>query len=472
MAVSAGYAASQNKRWQEANKSNDTDLMNRLQADSKRAGYTLDPYQSAVQNVQKSVSQPASAPSAPAASTTTPVTTPTSRTNQTLNSINDLSNQGFQFTKPDEFKYDQNTDPAYQAAIASAQQNITQNRADTNAALRAGGQGKSSFSEGVANQIGAKEMARVSTDVLPALISQAYQRYADDANRSLAIQQANYGVTQDRIANLANLYGMQNNEDFTNPMTEAQLTGQYLSGEARQYINAINNLKAQAETPGITADQRTELSSQADAYRAALQGLGIDSTLFGANVNQATSQGNMNRAGITTLDAQQQQYAQSADQRNFDEGVRQYDQNFGYQQERDTVADNQWLQQFNEHVRQFGLNNALDWAAQSVSQQNANTNSGQLALSRDRFNYDKTQDTVRASSGAGSSSSSSSATGKISAKDSTNATVDFRNYIIDRQRQDMTKAQAVDYLAGMAGFFTDSDYKAMLKFIESQYSTE
>lgn len=299
MAASSSYAASQNKRWQEANKSGDTDLIGRLQADSKRAGYALEPYKAAVSSVKASVS--------PASSVTTPIVQPTSRTNQTLNSIAGLnSSPQFEFKGPEEFKYDYNTDPAYQSALASARSNITQSQADTGAALRARGQGKSSYSESVANQISAKEMGRVSTEVLPQLISQAYERYADQSNRDMQVQSANYGVGQDRLSNLANQYGLQNQQDFQNPLAESQITGQYLSGEARQYMDAIIGLKQQAEASGITAAARSGLSKQADAYRAALRGLGVDPTLFGANVNANSAMGNYGSAGTRTLAAQAQ----------------------------------------------------------------------------------------------------------------------------------------------------------------------
>lgn len=427
-----------------------------------------------------------------------------SRTSQTLNTINDLTNQGYTFTGPKEFTYDQNTDPAYQAALASARQNITQQQADTNAALRAGGQGKSSYSESVANQIGAKEMGRVSTDVLPQLISQAYQRYADQANRDLALQQANYGVTQDRIGNLSNLYGLQYQEDYTRPMAEAQLTGQYLSGEARQYINAINDLKAQAETPGITAAERSQLSAQADQYRRALQGLGIDSSLFGADVNRTNSLANTNRAGILTLDAQQQQYAQQADQRNFD-----------YQQQRDSVADQQWQQQFgvtlaqvtgylpdgtptsaeqqrqlenlwlfadqmgtvpNQLADMYGIPRgtqtraAKEFAAQlAISQQNANASSLSAQASymnalTNRQQENRIASTPR-SSGSSSSSSGSSSSNKLSAKES------YDNYslLLDDMARAGTKDRARQLLQANTDYLTDSDYKKLADYINKTF---
>lgn len=350
---------------------------------------------------------------------------PRSRTNITLDTLgNKINADPFQFKGPEAFSYDPNTDPAYQAALATAQANIAQQQADTGARLRASGQGKSSYSEQVANQIGAKEMARVSTEVVPQLLQQAYGRYADQANRDMQTQQLNYGAQQDQISSLATLYGLQDKQDFQNPITEAQLTGNYMSGEARQYMDAIMDLKRQAETPGISAEQRSVLSKQADQYRSALQGLGVDPSLFGSNVHSSKAVQNISSAGARTLAGQAQDLAnrefnvnaalqfgdragmvlspqqdisglfrqmdtgitaagtpvqrslqgQQFDRgmlesdRNFERGVLESDRNYNYQVGRDAVQDKQWLDEFNQRVDQYGVQNALAWAAQNLNE--------------------------------------------------------------------------------------------------------
>ncbi len=255
---------------------------------------------------------------------------PTTRANQTLGQLQEASNK--------QFEYNQDNDPAYHAAMATARQNIAQQQADTNARLRAGGQGKSSYSEGVANQIGAQEMARVSTEVLPQLISQAYAR------------------EQDKLSNLRNLYALQNQEDFTNKVTEAQLTGTYMPAEAQAVVNQLNNLKLVTEQnwSQMTADQRAAARSQGDQLRAQLQGMGIDPSLFGADVTANTAMGNVNRAGLRTMDGQQLDYNISTDQRNYDRNVlesdRAYDRNVlesdrAYQFQ---AAQQEWQNQFNQ----------------------------------------------------------------------------------------------------------------------------
>lgn len=231
------------------------------------------------------------------------------KTGDTLDRINEfISKQSqHQYTSPEPFRYDPNTDPYYQSQLAEAKKNIANQQIDTNAMLRSSGQGNSSWSDTVANQIATKGMESVANTILPQAMQQAYQRYSDDFNRNLQTQQLNYGVGQDAIGNLSNYYGLQDNEYFTKPMQEAQLTGNYLPTEARMAIDRLLGLKQQAETKGITAEARSELSKEADGIRAQLQALGINPSLYGSSVsyNQA-SQAN---PGIRTLQGQQMDLA-------------------------------------------------------------------------------------------------------------------------------------------------------------------
>lgn len=220
-------------------------------------------------------------------------------------------------------------------------------------------------------------------------------------------QQMAYNQYLDGINNASNLLGQAGNirgQEFNEGVTQAELTGTYLPPGAQSLVDNIYALKAQAES-GVSAQQRAQLSSQADQLRAQLNAMGVDTSGLGANVAL-----NNTAVGQRTMAGQQMDYAQRADQRDFDynQGIdqRNFDyaqgidqRNFDYGRERDQVADEQFIKQFNEQVRQFGMNNALNWAQQAVSQQNANVNSGQLGLSREKFNYDKEQDALnRASS--------------------------------------------------------------------------
>ncbi|EHS59469.1 hypothetical protein [Paenibacillus sp. Aloe-11] len=228
--------------------------------------------------------------------TTSTFTPPTPRLEQTLNSLSGLANT--QAAKLPEFKYDPQSDPAYQAALREAQANLATAQRNTNAGLRATGQGKSSYSETLANQLANRSMESIANTTLPQMMQQAYGRFIDKANydQSAAQQQA---------AQLANLYGLQYQQDVTKPMAEAQLTGNYMPAEARQAINDILTFKNQAETKGTTAQQRADLSAQADNRRKILESLGINSAAYGANVNANNASQNAS-TGFRTLQGQQQ----------------------------------------------------------------------------------------------------------------------------------------------------------------------
>lgn len=380
----------------------------------------------------------------------TPYTSPTE---DTLKRISDIigNNSGFQYKALDPFTYDPQSDPAYQSQLAEAKRNIADQQVDTNAVLRTQGQGKSSYSELVQQQIADKTMQSLADTLVPQLMQQAYQRYNDSANRNLQVQQMNYGIQQDAIANLANLYGLQDKEYFQNPITEAQLTGNYLPNEAKQAISNLLSLKQQAETKGITAAQRNELSKQADQLRAKLQSLGLDPSFYGADrsYNQASQnnpairtlagqQLDMQRQGLNwsaaqdiwnatgrlvspqsdwsglirqsqngntplTLPAQQQQW-----ENNFRAKQQQWENNFqaeqfAYQKVRDAISDQQWRMKFDEDVRQFGLSYALSQLQENNQQA---YREAQLALSWDdsdrawaQLDYNMSNDTSESGKG-------------------------------------------------------------------------
>lgn len=320
-------------------------------------------------------------------------TPPTSPTADTLNRINDFiaKQSQFQYTAPESFTYDQNSDPAYQAQLAEAKRNVESQQADTNAFLRAGGQGKSSYSEMVANQVGTNAMQSIANDLVPTLMNQAYQRYNDNANRNLQVQQLNYGIGQDALSNLTNLYGLQDNEYFQKPIAEAQLTGNYLPNEARQVINQILGLKQQAESQGITAQERTGLSQRADVLRSQLQALGIDPSLYGADVNYNNA--SKTNAGIRTLAGQQLDLSKQA--QNFDQQFAQ--EQFAYQKIRDEIADEKWKKQFDEDVRQFGLQHAL---TRQVQLGGLSIDRARLALSQAAQDNDRLMDIWKATGSA------------------------------------------------------------------------
>lgn len=269
------------------------------------------PVMTAAANAVKAAQQAQARVTAP--KTAAPVAAPTAAYNpvtpqqSTLDAIQKAvqQQQGFQFSGPAEpFSYDQTTDPAYQAQLSEAKRQVGIQQRDTNAMLRGTGQGKSSYSESVAAQSANNALAGLANNLVPQLMQQAFLQYQDKANRDVDIQKLNYGVGQDAITNLGNQYTYQNEEYFRNPLAEAEVTGNYLPQGAKQAITELLNLKGQAEAKGVTKEARDDYSKQATAIRTYLDSIGINSSQYGANVNQATAAAKQN-TGIRTLAGQE-----------------------------------------------------------------------------------------------------------------------------------------------------------------------
>lgn len=75
----------------------------------------------------------------------------------------------------------------------------------------------------------------------------------------------------------------------------------------------------------------------------------------------------------------------------------QYADQVAYQKERDKIADEQAKKTFDENVRQFGLNYALD---QQQMKQSAASAAASNALAREKFEYEKQQDASKAAADA------------------------------------------------------------------------
>jgi hypothetical protein len=312
------------------------------------------------------------------------VTSP-SRTEQTLGNISNAVNTPF--------TYNADSDPAYQSAVKAAQQNLAVNQKNTNAQLRATGQGKSSYSETVANQLAHQSEENIANNILPQYVQQAYGRY------------------QDNIANQGNLYNLQYQNDVTTPQNEAQLTGNYLPPEAKTAINNLLGLKTQAETKGITAGDRSVLSTEADKLRSQLKSLGIDPSFYGAD--KTAAQASSNNPGIRTLAGQSQDL--SAQAQALAKQQQEYNQGITNAQLTGTMPDG--TKTTSEQQRQltnlwtvaeqtgsipdglatmYGLPKGTETLAAkqfaqqlAISQQNADTSAGGLALSRDNAAWDQ-----------------------------------------------------------------------------------
>lgn len=307
------------------------------------------------------------------------VTNTQPRTEQTLNSIQNTVNKPFEFNA--------NTDQGYQSALRAAQQNLEVSQKNTYAQMRAQGRGKSSYSDTVTRQLENQSNENVANTVLPQYLQQAYKQY------------------QDGISNQSNLYGLQYQQDVTTPMNEAQITGNYVPPAAQNAINGILALKQQAEATGTTAAQRTELSKQADGLRAQLQSLGIDPSKYGANVNSATA-GATQTQGLRTLAGQAQDLNKQESQ--FNQGITTA-QLTGTMPDGTKTTTEQQRQLTNlwtvadqtgtipsELAKLYNLPEgtqtlaAKQFAQQlAISQQNADTSAGGLALSRDNAAWDQ-----------------------------------------------------------------------------------
>lgn len=296
-------------------------------------------------------------------------TSPISKANPSTSQFTDWqAKQNEQFANLEklsqsQFTYDPETDPAYQAQRQLAQ-------------LRAGDATKNAMEA-------ANEKGVFGSSLMTNQMGQIQQRAEQEAAAFIPeYRQQAYGQFQDRIANANNLIGQAGNlrsQGFNEATTEASITGQYMSPQARTLLDGLFSLKSQAETSGITKEARAALSKQADGIRAQLTGMGVDASQFGSNVNLNTARGNTGKAGLDTMAKQAQDYSQSADKRNYDRsiiesdrgynrGVLESDRAFTYTQGRDKVADERWQTEFDRIKEQDGIQNAIAWANQSLNQ--------------------------------------------------------------------------------------------------------
>lgn len=281
--------------------------------------------------------------------------------------------------------YQAQADRAAQQGIRSAQE-----------AMGASGFGRSTMLGERAQGIQNAQNEYLETQVVPQIIAaeqaRQQQEYANLFNL-LSPLMSQQGYADDRSQmqlgnqyNALNMLTQEQQRGIENSRADAALTGNYLTPEQQSAINTLLSLKQSAEAPGITAQQRNTLSQQADAVRNQMRSLGLDPTQYGSDVsyNQASQyQPGRTMAG-QQLDMQQQQQAFDQSQRLRDNQFQR--EQFEYQQARDAIADSQWKTQFDENVRQFGL----DYAMQELARQDDNAyRNATLALSQSQFEWDQ-----------------------------------------------------------------------------------
>lgn len=194
-----------------------------------------------------------------------------------------------------QFQYNPESDSAYQAAATAARSGVGTAQANTNARLRATGQGKSSYSETVANQIAQQAEANIANNIRPQYEQQAYGRFQNE--------QANDQQNLQNMLTVGQGYNNIDQQKFNNAITEAGVTGRYYPPAVQERINQVLALKQQAERPGVTSDQMGQFKSQADAIRGQLAQLGVDPSIVGYenDYNQAAQNVAANYKGTPTM---------------------------------------------------------------------------------------------------------------------------------------------------------------------------
>lgn len=316
-------------------------------------------YQPAAQTNQRPVQLPQTQPNQqPQAMPYNPYNQTTSQnpyTTQADNVIKQLMNYG-----QNQGNFDPYSSSGYKAAEAQAARGVQQSTRQAQEAYGSAGFGRSTgLGERVAG-IGNEAQEYLMTQVVPQLEAQESARRQQEYNNTLSALQQLVGQ-QNRADDL-----VQNN--FSNKIAEGQLTGNYMNPEASFIIDQLLGLKQQAETKGITADARAGLSSQADVYRNQLQALGLDPSLFGANVTANQAGANRGVAGRTTAGQELDQRI-SSDLRDYERGVLESNRDFEYTQGRDKVKDAQWQTEFNRIAEQDGIQNAISWANQTLNRE-------------------------------------------------------------------------------------------------------
>lgn len=154
------------------------------------------------------------------------------------NITNKVNTSPPKFEAPKPFSYDPNSDVQYQNALKSAQANAQ--TAGNNAMVQMGarGIGNSSITSDRVAQIGQNEMGKVTRDVLPQLLNQAYTRYLNDANMQRQATMDNYNVGQDQLKNLNGLL------DTTNKLGQQDIKNANDAEDRRYAIQDINISRA------------------------------------------------------------------------------------------------------------------------------------------------------------------------------------------------------------------------------------
>jgi hypothetical protein len=277
------------------------------------------------------------------------------------------------------FQYNAQSDPSYQAALREAQRNTQTAAGNTASLMNSRGILDSTITADRTGQQAQQEYGHVSDTILPQLMQQAYGRYQDQNNNDYRNQLANYQAGQDQVKNLTGYAGTLNGlnqQDFNNNLATNQDTRAQQAQDAN-FTGYYNNSNTSAIQKQI-ADNKAAYDSASPAEK---QRLHVENLALAKSIGGTDTTGNGD-------------YTFSQGQRTLQ------GQQMDYQKVRDSIADEQYKQKFDEDVRRYGLDHALQQAVQlgqlKISQQNANTSSASAANSVSSANFNKLMDVFKA----------------------------------------------------------------------------
>ena len=229
------------------------------------------------------------------------------------------------------FQYDPATDAAYQSYARQYNRLGNEAAQDTLADVAANTGGIASSYATTAAQQARNNYNQALTDKIPSLMEAAYNKYRNEYN--------------DTLAGISTLQGLDDSmyNRFAND---------------RSYNRSVYESDRGFEEDKRRYDQdyaRSVFESDR-AYEQAKYQWEKEFGLSEAQFNEAIRQFDQNFGYQQQRDAIADQQWQS----QFDEGVRQYNQNYAYQQGRDAVADEQWNKEFSEKTREYDQNYNLD----------------------------------------------------------------------------------------------------------------
>jgi hypothetical protein len=304
----------------------------------------------------------------------------------------------------------------YQAFQAQSARRANEGIRAAQEALGSAGFGRSTALGERAQGIQNREAEYLETQVIPQILAQEEARRQQQFQNQLAALQP--------LLNQQTRADQQVQQDFANQVTIGDLTGTFQSPQLRDLYNQVLQQK-QAYAAATTPEERQAANAAANQLRAQIAALGGDPNLVGANVNYNTALGNAPSFGIRTLGGQQQDLANrqanlnaalavgeasgrlispqgdwgglfrqannpntplnlAGQQQQFNQSM--VLQQFQYQQLRDQIADEQWKQKFDEDVRRFGLQQALD---EQIRLGGLDLDRARLALQRAQFDADE-----------------------------------------------------------------------------------